>query len=231
MVNRAVATGLGSRGSGLPWPSLEPLFHINWAVAYLPPAFALQALLLCWFGGLQGRMHFEVSRSPLGAVGFMLLLYALAVHPFVAMLAGRPFAAAEVFGIAPDPTSLLRSGCDDDSWGEPRAWLLLIVPLAWCLCEWATSTRWDLRKPGSLSFRLVLPPRPSSGLGNMSGRCKHPDQNLPGKYEVPQRSALAAPLVDSAYLPCLHRPATLLISKLTVLPHDLRAFGTRQVGQ
>jgi hypothetical protein len=111
---------------------------INWAVAYIAPAFALQALLLCWFGGFQDRMHFEVSRSASGAAGFIFLLYALAVHPFVATLAGRPFEAAEVFGIAPDPTVVATLGLVMMTAGRARAWLLLIVPLAWCFVSWAT---------------------------------------------------------------------------------------------
>ncbi len=111
---------------------------INWAVAYVAPAFGLQALLLGWFGGFRDRVRFEVNGSVSGTAGFMLLLYALVVHPFVATFAGRSFEAAEIFGIAPDPTVIATLGLAMMTSGRALAWLLLVVPLAWCLVSWAT---------------------------------------------------------------------------------------------
>jgi hypothetical protein len=137
--SRAISAILAAAWMWVAWAFLWSRYStINWAAAYVAPAFGLQALLLGWFAGVRGHVHFEVSRSASGAVGFMLLLYALTLHPFLAMFAGRPFGAAEVFGIAPDPTAIATLGLVTMASGRGWVRLLLIVPLAWCLVSWAT---------------------------------------------------------------------------------------------
>ena len=39
-------------------------------------------------------------------VGLGLLLWAVLVHPVLALAMGRPWVQAEVFGLAPDPTAI-----------------------------------------------------------------------------------------------------------------------------
>ena len=137
--SRAILAILAAAWMWVAWAFLWSRYStINWAAAYVAPAFGFQALLLGWFAGVRGHLHFEVSRSVSGATGFMLLLYALILHPFLAKFAGRPFAAAEVFGIAPDPTAIATLGLLTMASGRGWARLLLIVPLAWCLVSWAT---------------------------------------------------------------------------------------------
>jgi hypothetical protein len=137
--DRAISVALALLWIWVGWAFLWSRYStINWAVAYVTPTFALQALLLAWFGGFQGRVRFAVTRSVPGAAAVMLVLYALVVHPFVATMAGRPFEAAEVFGIAPDPTVIATLGLVTMASSPSWAWLLLIVPLAWCMLSWAT---------------------------------------------------------------------------------------------
>lgn len=137
--SRAILAILAAAWMWVGWAFLWSRYStINWAVAYVAPAFGLQALLLGWFAGMRGRVHFEVSRSASGAAGFMLLLYALTLHPLLATLVGRPFAAAEVFGTAPDPTAIATLGVIMMASGRGWVRLLLIVPLTWCLVSWAT---------------------------------------------------------------------------------------------
>lgn len=137
--SRAIVAILAVAWMWVAWAFLWSRYStINWAAAYVAPAFGFQALLLGWFAGVRGHVHFEVSRSVSGATGFMLLLYALILHPFLAKFAGRPFAAAEVFGIAPDPTAIATLGLITMASGRGWVRLLLIVPLAWCLVSWAT---------------------------------------------------------------------------------------------
>ena len=137
--SRAILAILAAAWMWVAWAFLWSRYStINWAAAYVAPAFGFQALLLGWFAGVRGHVHFEVSRSVSGATGFMLLLYALILHPFLAKFAGRPFAAAEVFGIAPDPTAIATLGLITMASGRGWVRLLLIVPLAWCLVSWAT---------------------------------------------------------------------------------------------
>ena len=111
---------------------------INWAAAYVVPVFVAQALLLVWLGALRDRLRFAAGRDVPGVVGLALLVHALALHPLVAKLGGRPIQAAEVFAIAPDPTAIATLGLLATASPRGAAWLLLAVPVAWCLASWAT---------------------------------------------------------------------------------------------
>src|SRR5215207_5951539 len=122
--DRAIAVILGVAWIWVGWAFLWKRYSgINWAVAYVVPAFAAEALLLIWIGGL---------------AGLVLIFYALILHPLVAKLAGRSFAAAEVFGIAPDPTAIATLGLLSVASGSGPVWPLLVVPLVWCLVSGAT---------------------------------------------------------------------------------------------
>jgi hypothetical protein len=48
-------------------------------MAYVAPAFALQALLLLWVGVIRGRLAVSATMSGPGAIGLGLLVYALAL--------------------------------------------------------------------------------------------------------------------------------------------------------
>ena len=76
-------------------------------------------------------------------VGLGLLLWAVLVHPLLALALGRPWVQAEVFGLAPDPTAIAVLGvllCAD---ADKRATRLLLGvlragALAWCAVSAAT---------------------------------------------------------------------------------------------
>ncbi|MFZ1427894.1 MAG: DUF6064 family protein [Geminicoccaceae bacterium] len=136
---RVVSISLAAAWIWVAWAFLWNRYAtINWAASYAVPAFAVQALLLAWFGVLRGHLHFTASWTGHGVVGLTLLLYAIILHPLVAILAGRSIQAAEVFGIAPDPTAIATLGLVSIVAGGSAALLLLVVPLAWCVVSWAT---------------------------------------------------------------------------------------------
>ncbi|TIO10852.1 DUF6064 family protein [Mesorhizobium sp.] len=124
---------------------------INWAIAYVAPAFGLQALLLAIGGAAHGRLTFD-RRDMAGRLGLLIMAVGLVVYPLVPPLFARPWASAEVFGIAPDPTAiaalgvlltasgglipllfpipllwLLLSGLTLHTMGDPQAWLPLLA--------------------------------------------------------------------------------------------------------
>jgi hypothetical protein len=112
------------------WQRYAP---INWAAEAFAAAFVLQGL------GLLARAG-SGWPPPTGTVlrkraGWGLLGWALLGHPLLALLDGRPWQQAEVFGLAPDPTAIATLG-----------WLLLlggrrllwVLPLSWCLVSAAT---------------------------------------------------------------------------------------------
>lgn len=115
--------------------------EINWAAAGFAWAFGAQAVgllvlamrpSLVWAAG-------RVRRR----VGLGLLLWAVLVHPLLALAFGRPWVQAEVFGLAPDPTAIAVLGvllCADAGTRATRVLLgvLRAGALAWCAVSAAT---------------------------------------------------------------------------------------------
>lgn len=98
------------------WLSYAP---INWAMEYVAPLFALQGLLLA---AAALRPWRRAYRGAGAVLGHGLLVYAVALHPLTAIIAGRPIAGAEIAGIAPDPTAIATLGV-----------VVLVVPLRWAV--------------------------------------------------------------------------------------------------
>lgn len=78
---------------------------INWATSYFTLAFVVQALLLLWLGAVRGRLTPAMATRPQQRAGLGLLLFALLIFPLRGSLLGRSWTHAEVFGMAPAPTS------------------------------------------------------------------------------------------------------------------------------
>ena len=133
---RAIAIALGVAWIWVAWSFLWSRYaSINWAIAYVAPVFALQGLALVswptahWFAACAGTN----GKFP-GFIGLALALYALFLHPLTAVLAGRPIQAAEVFGIAPDPTAIATLGIVS-MMHRRNAWPLLVIPMLWCMAS------------------------------------------------------------------------------------------------
>ena len=112
---------------------------INFAARYYAIGFALQAALLVWTGVIRDRLRFDSAKW----IGIALIIYALAIHPLIAPLSGRPWTQAEIFGLAPDPTVIATLGVLVAA-ARPN-WLLLILPLLWCIISGLTL--WTMESP------------------------------------------------------------------------------------
>jgi hypothetical protein len=133
-----IAAGVGLAWAWVAWSFLWLRYAtINWAIAYVAPAFVLEAVLLVLAKGTVDRPLFTIDRSVPAGIGMALYLYALVLHPLVPLIEGRSFRSAEVFAIAPDPTAIATLGLLALA---PRreAVLLGVIPAAWCLASWAT---------------------------------------------------------------------------------------------
>jgi hypothetical protein len=108
---------------------------INWAAAYVAPAFAVEGALLLILSLLDG-LAFD-RRGPAGWTGYLILAFALAGQPLLAPLQGRGWASSEVFGIAPDPTAIATLGALLLARGRLVP-LLLPIPVLWCLLSGMT---------------------------------------------------------------------------------------------
>jgi hypothetical protein len=103
---------------------------INWAIKYVVPFFVLEALLLVWWGVIGGKLSFAVRPTAIGRLGTALFVLSLLLYPALAVIVGRPWNQAEVFGIAPDPTVIATVGLLLLT--SRLRWGLLPVPLLWC---------------------------------------------------------------------------------------------------
>ncbi len=109
---------------------------INWAASYYAIGFALQGVLLIWAGVFSKTFRTPPaangpSRAGIGLAGFGLIL-----QPFIGPLSGRPWTQVELFGIAPDPTVVVTLGLILII--GRSYWLLLPIPIIWCLISSAT---------------------------------------------------------------------------------------------
>ena len=122
---------------------------INLAAAYFAWAFAVQALLLLWLGGVRGQLAPTQAARLHRRAGLGLLLFSVLAFPLMTPLLGRGWTQAEVFGMAPDPTALATLGILLVT-GRTPAWVLFPIPVAWCLVS--GSTLWAMDAP---DFALV----------------------------------------------------------------------------
>jgi hypothetical protein len=110
---------------------------INWAATWFAAGFALEAALIFWSGVLRAPI---VVRP---GVGLAIFLFALVVEPLIGPLFGRAWSGIEIFGLAPDPTTVATLGVLVAS--ERPRWSLMILPLAWCMASGATL--WAMAAP------------------------------------------------------------------------------------
>ena len=109
---------------------------LNTAAPVFAWIFAIEAALLLWIGVVRGRLLFGRPETAWEWCGFVLFVFALAVLPFAALLCGRGLRAAEIFGLAPDPTAVGTLGLLLMSKSRPR-WPLMIIPTIWCVATGA----------------------------------------------------------------------------------------------
>jgi hypothetical protein len=125
---------------------------INWAAAYVAPAFAVEGVLLLVSGTLLDGLSFN-RRGPAGWIGYFILVFALAGQPLLAPLQGRGWASSEVFGVAPDPTVIATLGLLLLARGRLLP-LLLPIPVLWCLLSGITL--WTMGEPQAWAVLAAL---------------------------------------------------------------------------
>jgi len=154
----------GVEGMALVWALVAWTFLWQRYAAINPVAmlaaglFALQALGLLVLAGtrsLCATEHASRFRLGLGLSGWALL------YPLQALLAGRPLAQAEVFGMAPDPTAIGCLGllmCAHVQGRLPRVllWALKALVLLWCVFSAATLLTMGAWQGWSLLFAAAI---------------------------------------------------------------------------
>jgi hypothetical protein len=130
---------------------LQRYAEINWAAQAAALAFGVQALGLLVLALWSLAAGDTTPPTPVATrrrtTGLVLLAGALLLHPLLAPLQGRPWAQAELAGLAPDPTAIATLGlllCIElPSRGLRRLRAgLLVLPGLWCLAS--TATLWTM---------------------------------------------------------------------------------------
>lgn len=143
---RLVPLALGTLWLWIAWSFFGQRYAtINWAALYVAPVLAAQGLALIALAAGPGlALAGRQDRGPLALATAIVLVLAVLAYPLVAPALGRPLAAAEVFGIAPDPTAVATLAVLSASRGRAR-WLLMAVPFLWCVITGLTL--WTMGAP------------------------------------------------------------------------------------
>ncbi|MFY0989499.1 DUF6064 family protein [Halomonas sp. C05BenzN] len=135
LITALLAVGWGFVAWAFLWQRYVP---INWAIRYLVPLFVLQALLLIALGAWKGGLDLPTRWGVRRALGVVLFVHALALHPLMALATGRGLLGAEVIGLTPDPLAIASLGVAALVQPARYGWILLVIPLLWCLVSSAT---------------------------------------------------------------------------------------------
>ena len=126
-----------SYGLALLWCWLALAYHLAffWRINPAAPVFAGISLAgaggFAWYGGVRGGLRFRQGLSARGAVGLLVVLFALAVYPAIGESIGQTYPASPTFGL-PCPTTLFTFGILLMAAQDlPRA--VIIAPLVWAI--------------------------------------------------------------------------------------------------
>lgn len=97
--------------------------------------FVIQALLMAWLGGFKQQFENVTKSKPRKIIGRLVLVFAIFLYPFIAVLTGRNWLEFELFGMAPDPTALGTLGI---LILHRVSWVLYIIPVIWLVISYIT---------------------------------------------------------------------------------------------
>jgi hypothetical protein len=142
---RAAAAMLALAWASVAWAFLWQRYAtINWAASWLAPAFVVQALLFGLFAMRPRGLALASGPASLVRPGLAVAACGILAYPLVSVALGRGIAAAEVFGMVPDPTVFATLGILVLAAPAARV-ALLPIPLAWCALTGATL--WTMGSP------------------------------------------------------------------------------------
>ncbi|MYL23106.1 MFS transporter permease [Halomonas alkaliantarctica] len=116
------------------WQRYAP---INLGIPYVVPFFVLHGLLLALWA-IKGAFELQDRWSVSRIIGVGLFLYALVLHPLLALPFGRGLMGAEVFALTPDPLAIATLGTIAMLKPSRWRWALAVIPALWCLASGLT---------------------------------------------------------------------------------------------
>ena len=120
------------------WLWVGIVYHMMYLAPLTPAArvfalmFIVQGALLQWEGVLRRRLSFLVRPDAAGALGALLVAYAMVPYPLIYHLAGLGYPRTPSFGVTPCPATIFTLGLL--LWTRQRVpKYLLVIPTLWAV--------------------------------------------------------------------------------------------------
>ncbi|HYW02526.1 MAG TPA: DUF6064 family protein [Gammaproteobacteria bacterium] len=155
------------------WAWMAVAYHylffapINPAAYLFGLLFLIEAALLAYQGVAVDHLRFRLRADWQGAVGLLLILFALAGYPALAWLGGERYPAFPTFGL-PCPGTIFTIGMLFLVRGR-RPRFVLVVPVLWSAIGGSAAVLLDVRADtallgaGLLALGLIVMPGPGAG--------------------------------------------------------------------
>jgi len=154
MASRTAAVVLGAAWLFVGWEYLwQDYAEIFLGAAYITPLFILEGVALLGLAAYPDGLALHKPANPHLPVGVVTVTIPVLFYPLLAPMMGRSWHAAEVFGIAPDPTALGTLAIMSLSRLRARP-LLMMVPTAWCVLS--ALTLWTMDRPDIWFVALIV---------------------------------------------------------------------------
>jgi hypothetical protein len=155
---RAAAVAVAG-GLALMWLWTGVAYHLAYfsainAAAYgFGAAFVAQAFLLA-LAGWRGQLRFPAKRGLRPALGWGLVLYAMALYPLIGIATGARYPQLPMFGITPCPLTLFTLGVMLLASGRVP-WWLLAIPATWSVVGGSAAFLLSVAQDWALLFGVV----------------------------------------------------------------------------
>lgn len=133
---------------------------INKAAIVFGALFIIQALIFLYFGIIRNKLRFRLRTDKYGAVGIILILFALLVYPLLGYLWGHRYPSSPTFGV-PCPTTIFTFGMLLFSVSKVSP-VVIIIPFLWSLIGFSAAFSLGIKEDtglvvaGLLSTLLIL---------------------------------------------------------------------------
>jgi hypothetical protein len=125
---------------------------VNFAAPAFGAVFIVQGLLLGWTGVIRGKVNFRFRPDASGWSGLGLVIFAIVLYPLLGWVAGHGWPRAQMFGVAPSPTTIFTMGALLLVAGRTPLHLVAI-PVLWALI--GGTAVWLLNVPEDLAPTLA----------------------------------------------------------------------------
>ena len=121
---------------------------INKAAILFGSLFITQALLLCYFGTIKGKLKFQFSVNGYRIAGMTLIIFALIVYPLLGYWLGHVYPSSPTFGL-PCPTTIFTFGVLLFS-SSRIPFIIIIIPAIWSLIGFSAAVSLSMKEDVSL---------------------------------------------------------------------------------